>query len=362
MRVLFILPHPIEGPSSRFRVYQYIPYLERNGVECTVRPFVSSANVRELYKSGGTGRKIALTLSGLTRRAADVARATRHDIVYVLREAFALGPPFVEAALARAAGKMIFDFDDAIYTRSLAYDNPIDRLRDWNKPAKMIRRADTIVAGSSYLADYAARHATGRVEVLPTVVDHQIYAPRARRASGGAVTLGWIGTPRGSHYVADMMPVFKRLVARHPNLKMVLVGCAPFAAEGLPIEFRDWALEREPADIAGFDIGIMPLTDDEETRGKCGFKLIQYMSSGVAAIASPVGANSDIIEDGKSGLFASSPAEWEGAIGRLITDPKLRRSLQEAGRQRAIESYSLQHTGPQMLRILHQTLETGRDA
>ncbi len=354
MRVLFVVPHPIEGPSSRFRVYQYLPYLEAQGIVCDVRPFVGSDTVNELYRDGNTARKVALTLSGLGGRMTDIARARRYDIVFILREAFALGPPWIEFALARAGKAMVFDFDDAIYLPSLAYRNAIDRLRDWTKPARVIARADTIIAGSDYLADYARKTATGTVEVLPTVVDHNVYRPRPDKRSD-TVTLGWIGTPRGSSYVADMMPVFKSLSVRHPGLRMVFIGCAPFHTEGLPIEFRDWALAREPQDIAEFDIGIMPLTDDEETRGKCGFKLIQYMSSGVAAVGSPVGANNQILEDGVSGLLADSLDDWHAALDRLVGDEALRTRLTQAGRTRAMTHYSLQATAPRMLRILEET-------
>ncbi|WP_322867282.1 glycosyltransferase family 4 protein [Aquicoccus sp. G2-2] len=356
MRILFVIPHPVEGPSSRFRVFQYVPYLEQHGVECTIRPFVSSAQVNELYRDGNLFKKIALTLGGLARRMRDIAHAGSHDAVFVLREAFALGPPFVESALARRAKAMIFDFDDAIYAPALAYRNPIDRLRDWSKTGKVIARSDTVIAGSRYLADYAARTATGKIEILPTVVDHEVYCPNPDKPKNH-VTLGWIGTPRGSHYVADMMPVFKRLVSAHPQLRMVFIGCAPFDTEGLPIEFREWSLEREPADTASFDIGIMPLTDDEETRGKCGFKLIQYMSCGVAAVASPVGANNEIIEGSVSGLFASTPEQWHGALDRLIRDDRFRETLAENGRARAIAHYSLSHTAPEFLRILRETLD-----
>ena len=356
MRVLFVIPHPIEGPSSRFRVYQYIPYLEEHGIECTVRPFVSSRKVQELYKSGNLGKKIFLTLGGLGRRLGDIASASNHDAVFILREAFALGPPVVENALARFGGKMIFDFDDAIYLPSLAYSNVIDRLRDWSKPSKVIARADTVIAGSQYLADYAHRSAKGVVEVLPTVVDHEVYKPRPDIRKSDHVTIGWIGTPRGSGYVADLMPVFEKVHAKFPQVRFVFIGCAKFQTRGLPIEFRDWTLEREPHDISEFDIGIMPLTDDEETRGKCGFKLIQYMSSGVAPVASPVGANNEIVEEGISGLFAQDPDEWEASLSELVGDQQLRERLSAAGRTRAKARYSLQYTAPKMLDIIRNTV------
>jgi len=357
MRVLFILPHPIEGPSSRFRVYQYIPYLKEHGIECDIRPFVSSKHVRELYATGNTGKKIALTLRGLGSRIRDVIDAKNYDVVFILREAFALGPPFLEQALKKACGRMVFDFDDAIYTRSLAYDNPIDRLRDFGKTAKIIAAADTVIAGSPYLAAYARQynHPNGQVQVLPTVVDHQQYRPQNNRPNDEKVTLGWIGTPRGSHYVADLMPVFKRLCAQFSQLRMVFIGVEPFDTQNLPIEIRDWSLSREIDDISEFDIGIMPLTDDEETRGKCGFKIIQYMSCGVAPVVSPVGVNSDIVIDGETGLFAENSSQWQAQIARLVEDDTFREKLGEKGRQRAAEYYSLHVTAPKLLEILKET-------
>lgn len=354
MRILFILPHPIEGPSSRFRVYQYIPHLEEQGITCDVRPFVSSKHVHELYKNGNILRKIFLTLYGLIGRIWDIVRAPKYDVVFVLREAFALGPPFIEKALRRRSKCFVFDFDDAIYIPSFAYQNAIDKLRDFGKPARIISWSDTVIAGSQYLADYAAKTATGRVVVLPTVVDAQVYQPRPK--NGNTLTLGWIGTPRGSHYVADMMPVFKDLHARHTNIRFVFVGCSEFDTQGLPIELREWSLDREPQDVAEFDIGIMPLTDDEETRGKCGFKLIQYMSSGVAAVGSPVGVNNEIIENGHSGLLAANAQEWFAALDKLISDHAYRKKIAENGRTRAKAHYSLQATAPQMIEILQETI------
>ncbi|MZR32402.1 glycosyltransferase family 4 protein [Sneathiella litorea] len=286
----------------------------------------------------------------------DIIKASNYDAIFILREAFALGPPFVELALQKFCGRMIFDFDDAIYTKSLAYRNPIDRLRDFRKTAKIIGSADTIIAGSSYLARYATEHcrSDARVEVLPTVVDHNLYHPR-RKDDNGYITLGWIGTPRGSHYVADLMPVFKRLCTRFKQLRMVFVGVEPFDTQNLPIEIRDWSLARETKDISEFDIGIMPLTDDEETRGKCGFKLIQYMSCAVALVASPVGANNEIVQDGKTGFLADTQSQWESRIAMLIEDDLLRKRMADCGRKRAIEHYSLEVTAPVLFKILTET-------
>ena len=186
LRVLFIVPHPIEGPSSRFRVYQFVDYLQANGVDATVRPFLSSRLTSVIYRPGALAAKVQATLWGAACRVADISAAFRYDVVYVLREAFPFGPPWVERALRGATGKLIFDFDDAIYMPSLAYHNPLDRFRDFDKPRKLIAMASRVVVGSEHLRDYALRFARSpeHVAVVPTVVDTTVYCPRpARKAS-----------------------------------------------------------------------------------------------------------------------------------------------------------------------------------
>ena len=214
MRVLMILPHPVEGPSSRFRAYQFLPFLESSGVDVTVRPFLSSRLMPQLYTSATIAKKLAFTTYGAVQRLADIVRAGRHDVVYVLREAFPFGPPLIEKLLSLAAGRLVFDFDDAIYTRSLAYSNPLDRLRDWSKTGKILARANQIIAGNQYLADYAGQfNSVDRINVLPTVVDPGVYSPDANINQRPGVTVGWIGTPRGSSYLKDLKPAFQRLCA-----------------------------------------------------------------------------------------------------------------------------------------------------
>jgi glycosyltransferase involved in cell wall biosynthesis len=353
MRVLMILPHPIDGPSSRFRAYQFLPFLEASGIDVTVRPFLSSKLMPQLYTSASITKKLVFSAYGAMQRIADTFRAVRYDVVYVLREAFPFGPPVLEGLLSAAAGRLVFDFDDAIYTKSLAYDNPLDRLRDWNKTGKIIKKANKVIAGSAYLAQYALRYNSAEnIHVLPTVVDPGVYVPDAGRANRPGVTVGWIGTPRGSAYLKDLIPAFRRLSATRSDVKFVFVGAKPFDPEGLPIEFRTWSLDRESAEVGSFDIGIMPLTDDEETRGKCGFKLIQYMSAEVAPVCSPVGANLHIVRDGVTGLFARSTDDWADAIIMLADRADVRRRMGEAGRDTVIERFSLVYAAPRFRDIL----------
>lgn len=355
MRVLFIVPHPIEGPSSRFRVYQFIQYLEAHGVQATVRPFVSSRHALALYKSGGLFKKITLTLLATLGRVVDIFRATRFDVVYILREAFPFGPPFFEAALALAGTRLIYDFDDAIWQRFEVYDNPLDRLRDWDKPAKVIRRARHVVVGSQYLADFARQYASNpaAVSIVPTVVDSTIYSPRPTLSTDEKITIGWIGTPRGSDiFLKKLLPTMQDFATRFPHVCWRFVGAEPFEVGKLPVEFKTWQLAEEVSDIQSFNIGLMPLTDDKFTRGKCGFKLIQYMNCGIPAVCSPVGANCEIIEEGVNGFFAETDQQWSDALERLILDRRLRQSMGEQGRNIAEQHYSLHAQSPRLLEIL----------
>ncbi len=354
-RILFLMPHPLEGPSSRYRVYQYLPYLRDHGLDVEVRPFFSSRAASIIYERGTMATKIGATLLATLSRAADLMRAGRFDLVYVLREAFPFGPPFFEHTFKRLAGKMIFDFDDAIYTHSLAYSNPLDRLRDWNKTGKVIRLSNHVVVGSEYLGEYAREFAASdnNVSIIPTVVDTEVYCPPPEREYSERVNIGWIGTPRGSeHYLRPLLDTFKSLWKRHKDIGFTFVGAEPFETGDVPVDFKKWRLDEEVSDLQSFDIGIMPLTDDAETRGKCGFKLIQYMSVGIPVVCSPVGANLEIVREGETGFFVDSNSEWHKRLESLIEDIKLRRKMGERGRRAAVESYSLHVTAPRLLEII----------
>ena len=356
--VLFVVPHPIEGPSTRFRIHQYLPALDAAGIRHTVRPFLSSRLAPVAYRQGALASKVAVTGWGTLQRFVDVLKATRYDLVYVLREAFPIGPPFFERLFEAASGRIAFDFDDAIYHRYMNHDNPLDRFRDWDRPAKVIARARRTVVGSEILAEYALAHAPAaeRVVVIPTVVDTGVFKP-APRAADGAIVVGWIGTPRNTTYIRNIWPALARVARADRRVRYVLVGAEPFDTGDVPVEFRRWTLAGEVADIQGFDVGIMPLPDDEQTRGKCGFKLIEYMACGLPAVASPVGANNRVLLDGSTGILAEGDEAWADALLRLAGDPALRAEMGESGRRRAEEAYSLGAMAPRFVRTIEAAVE-----
>lgn len=356
--VLFVVPHPIEGPSTRFRIHQFLPALDAAGIRHTVRPFLSSRLAPIAYRPGGLAAKIGVTGWGTLQRFADVLRATRCDLVYVLREAFPIGPPFFERLFEAASGRIAFDFDDAIYHRYMNHENPLDRFRDWERPAKVIARARRTVVGSEILATYALSHAphAERVVIIPTVVDTRVFAPAPRQADG-SIVVGWIGTPRNTTYIRTVWPALARAARADRRIRFVLVGAEPFDVGDVPVEFRRWTLASEVADVQGFDIGIMPLPDDEQTRGKCGFKLIEYMACGVPSVASPVGANNQVLVDGVTGLLADGDEAWSEALLRLAADATLRAHMGGAARSRAVDAYSLAAMAPRFVRTIEEAAE-----
>ena len=354
LKVLFIVPHPIEGPSTRFRVAQFLPYLAQHGIEGHLRPLFGSCAAAVIYGEGQLVRKVALTLRAAIERLGDVVAAGGYDLVYILREAFPFGPPLLERLLARRAGRVIFDFDDAIYVPSTAYRNALDRLRDFTKPAWLARRADAVVPGSRHLAEFARRAGADpeRIAILPTVVDTDVFFPDPARRDPDRLTIGWIGTPRGTSYLHALRAAMAQVAAECPAARFVFVGAEPFACPGVSVQFPSWQLEREVADLQSFDIGLMPLADDEEARGKCGFKIIEYMAVGAAVVCSPVGANADIVSDGVTGFFADTPESWSNALLRLARDAELRTRMGHEGRRVAQCRFSLAATAPRLLSVI----------
>ncbi len=364
MRVLFLTIGPESEPSSRFRVYQYLEPLRRRGIDARVRPAVGRAWLELGY---GLRRPPAPVRAGWAaasygwrtlRRLRDLWDARHFDVVVVQKETLPFG---MARLLPRLGLRVVYDFDDAVYARPAGRDG-LGRglraaadavLRRERALQALLPRCRAVVAGNSVLASYARRHHE-RVLVLPTVVDTDAYrvAP-ARRA--GPLAIGWVGAPAGAVYLEPLRPVFREL-ARQFDVRLVLRGPRAFPGAGVPVElrgFRPYASRAEEvADLAGIDIGIMPLPDDPFAAGKCAFKAIQYMASGIPVVASPVGANAEVVVDGECGFLARTPEQWRQRLSQLLADPDLRERMGRAGRRRAVEHYSLRAAVPRLVELL----------
>ena len=352
MTAYLFVPYPLDhAPSQRFRFEQYLAQLEAAGIRCRVSPLMSPAMYRIMYQRGHFFLKAAYCAKALFVRLADVWRARGCDICYVHREAFPIGPPFVERLLAWLGKPIIFDFDDAIYLPNASAANRfVEPYKNSGKTAAIVRLSDTVVAGNPYLATYAAHH-NERVAIIPTTIDTVRYKPLAReRGPRDRVCIGWSGSRTTIAHLRLLTGVLRALHERF-SIRIKVIGDRTFAIPGVPVEAQDWDPADELKSLSDIDIGLMPLPDEEWAKGKCGLKALQYMALGIPAVCSPVGVNTQIIQDGVNGYLASTDAEWIDRLSRLIQEESLRQRLGQAARETVEARYSVAANAPRYIAV-----------
>jgi len=361
MRILLLSRYSPKGPSSRLRHYQFLPALAEAGMSVAVAPLLPDSYLEALY--AGHARPLHRIASAYAGRVCRMMAARRFDLLWIEKESLPWLPDAVEKWLLRSAPPYIVDFDDAWFHH---YDRsrwPLVRRVLGDKLDRVMQRAALVTVGNAYLAGRAESAGARSIELLPTVVDLSRYPAPARPVSGAGTgagrqpVIGWIGSPMTDHYLTLINDPLRRL-AEESGARLCLVGATPGALGDLAAERHAWREDTETGHIAGFDIGIMPLADTPWERGKCGYKLIQYMACGKPVVASPVGVNRDIVEHGVNGFLAETPQEWTDALRRLADDPDLRRRLGAAGRTKVERHYSLSGTAPHLIRLLRAAGET----
>jgi glycosyltransferase involved in cell wall biosynthesis len=352
-QLLAIAPYPYLSADTRYRICQFIPYLAQAGWQVTLRPFMNDDFFGMYNKPGNLGKKVWLMLGSTISRRVDCLNAGKYDAVFLHKEAFPFGPPYFENLIRQRQPVIIYDMDDAFWTHPPQFKQIGAGLRDKDRIGKVIHLSKHILAGNPFLADYARQY-NPDVTLFPTVLDTQRYALR-EEVDDGVVVIGWVGRWSSSAYLESLVPVFHRLAEQFHNVKFRFIGAETSVLPGdLPLDVKSWSLESEISDIASFDIGIMPLPGDGYSRGKCGFKLLQYMALGIPAVASPIGVNKDIVKDGENGNLASSPQEWEDKLAGLISDFNLRKKIGAKARHTVETGYSLQKWAPRMIEFLNR--------
>jgi glycosyltransferase involved in cell wall biosynthesis/ubiquinone/menaquinone biosynthesis C-methylase UbiE len=356
MKVLFFTKYDRLAANTRYRCLQYIPYLQAQGIECSMSPLLDDNYLRFKFSTGKF--KFLTVARGYFHRLKELTKVKNYDVVVLHYELFPYFPAFFEWLLDLLKVNYIYDFDDAIFHQYDANHNPLIRFLLKRKIEKVIRHSRAVLAGNQYLASYAQKVAN-RITIVPTVVDPIVYEPgcvlELKEDPTKPFTIGWIGSPSTVTYVKEKAPALRRFCLKH-NAQLVLVGSGPIDIPGVPVIIRDWSEETELEEIRKFDVGIMPLTDDPWSRGKCGFKLIQYMICGLPVVASPVGVNRELVEHGKSGYLATSDAEWEYALEALYQSSSTRREMGVLGREKVIKNYSIQVYAPKVAEILRGTV------
>lgn len=350
MRILAIVPSVYDtNPSQRFRIEQWEPLLRERGVEITFKPFESDELHAILYKPGLMSEKLKLVQKALRRRAADVRSAREYDAVYVLREAALLGPPVFEWRLSRSGVPFVFDFDDAVFIPYVSPSNGyLSYLKFPGKTRSICRMAAHVMAGNQYLADYAGK-VNDRVTIVPTTIDTEKYRVEPRWDNEVPV-IGWSGSHSTAAHLATVKGVLQKLAGRE-RFRLRVIGAPDFKIDGVDVEAMPWRAATEVDDLRPFDVGIMPLPDDQWSRGKCGLKALQYMALGVPTVCSPVGVNSEIIHDGENGLLAMTEDEWVEKLSSLLRSKEERARLGHAGRETVEARYSAAVQAPRVYEI-----------
>lgn len=336
--------YDMHAASTRYRVAQYIDGLRDADINLEIIPFFSESYVPMTFL--GERYPVITLLGDYLRRLAALTNQKRFDAALVHLELFPLLPGFIEAGLIKSP--YIYDMDDAFF---LKYSEP--RFK-WiapilhNKFDSVVRRASAILAGNNYLAEYG-RERNHNTKLLPTVVDMKRYKPIPKKQNG-IFTVGWIGSPSTSVYLNLLKKPLARLGAEGP-LRFIVVGGHSDPIDNVEVTNVRWSENTEVQLINSFDVGVMPLFDDPWARGKCAFKLIQYMACGVPAVASPVGANVEVVGL-EGGLLAVDEAEWVQTLRRLRDVPELRIGVGSAGRARVERHYSLSTALPIMINTI----------
>jgi len=350
MDVLFLTKYARNGASSRYRTYQYLPWLEQAGIDCQVMPLFDEAYLLHRYQSGrGQVRDV---LRAFLRRLAALLTARCFDLVVIEKEVLPYCPALPERCFGWLGIPYAVDYDDALFHQYDQHNHRWVRRLLGQKIARVMRGAYLVTAGNAYLADYARRAGAARVEIVPTVIDLARYPwPNDARPTHQPLIIGWIGSPSTAKYLSAIAPALAAVCADGKG-QVRLIGSGPVDLPGVPVEVLPWDEATEVSILQQFDVGIMPLPDEPWERGKCGFKLIQYMACGLPVVASPVGVNCEIVELGINGFLASTQADWEQALRKLQQDADLRQRMGQAGRKRVEECYSLQVTAPRLAEMI----------
>jgi glycosyltransferase involved in cell wall biosynthesis len=326
MKVLFLI-QGFSVAASRYRVLQYIPYLESKGVEA----------------------KVSLYPRTLKENFRFFKQLSQYDIVFLQRKRFS--QPRL-TLLRRKAKRIVYDFDDSVMYRNSKAEDPLSSTRR-RRFVQMIKNSDFVIAGNEFLKSQVLP-LNQNVEVIPTAIIEERYQLKTYSAQPARVILGWIGDHGSIHYLEKMRPIFEKIGEKYPFVELKIVCDTFFDCDRMRVIKKNWSSEEEVADLQGFDIGLMPLVDDPWSWGKCGLKIIQYQGVGVPVVCTPVGINKDLVEDGANGFWAKTPKEWEEKLSLLIENPKLREQMGREGRKRVLRDYTDQVCAPRLFSILNR--------
>jgi len=355
--VLILSRYTPLGASSRVRTYQYLEHLRAAGLTFDVRPMFDDVYVAARNSDNGAAPLVNVVRAYIGRlRSMLSASSTR--AVWIEYELLPWLPFGFEQWFYESNRPVIVDYDDAIFHRYDSHRHAAIRALLGDKIDRIMAASTLVVAGNEYLAGRARLAGARHVEILPSVIDLTRYRQRTPIGSEEFV-IGWIGSRSTTSHLRVLGPVLRDM-ATELRLRVVNVGGSRWDVPGVRIDNRTWSEEGEIDRMLDFDVGVMPLPDEPWTRGKCGFKLIQYMGCALPTVASPVGANVHIVDHGVTGFLASTPDDWKNSLRALARSPDLRLQMGRQGFEKAARQYSLAVTAPKLVDLVQSVLRQGR--
>ncbi|WP_404303061.1 glycosyltransferase family 4 protein [Alicycliphilus denitrificans] len=353
LQVLALTRYGALGASSRLRFLDYVPALQVHNIHVHPQVLFDNAALTTRYARGGYG--LALAARCFAGRVAALRQRGRFDVLWIEKEALPMWPLWLERGLLRGV-PFVLDYDDAVFHNYDRHRLAAVRWLYGRRLDGLMARSHLVMAGNPYLAERAQAAGAQRVEPLPTVIDLQRYPrPSGRKPTENVPRIVWIGSPSTAQYLQLLHQPLQDLAAQQPFVLRVIGALVDLP--GVPLELVDWAEDTEVADVAACDIGVMPLLDSPWERGKCGYKLIQYMACGLPVVASPVGVNGHIVQQGRNGFLADTAQAWVTALAKLLADAALRQQMGQAGRLRVEQEYCLQVTAPRLAGLLRGAVQ-----
>jgi glycosyltransferase involved in cell wall biosynthesis len=357
-RLLILCPYP-QGvaPSQRLKYEQYFEAFKENGWEITVKPFIHSQFWQIIYKKGLFFSKTWFTLIAYVKRLLLIFSLKKFDVVYVHLWITPFGPPFFEKWTRQRAKRLIYDIDDLVYLTDIkSKAHPLVTLiKGRKKPIYLMKHADHVITCTPYLDEFVKKFNNHTTDISSTVNTVFPYKVVNNYANDHVLTIGWSGSLSTSKYFYLLAKVFRRLRQTH-KFRLLVMGDANVTIEGLDIEAIEWKESYEIEMLQRFDIGVYPLPNEEWVYGKSGLKAIQYMALGIPTVATAIGANYRVIENGVSGFLVQTEEEWINTLARLIEDTQLRKYIGTNARKRIEDLFSINANKKKYLDILNGQL------
>ena len=352
--ILIICPYPEnEVPGQRLKYEQYFEHFRRNGYRITVSAFFEPSFYKILYTPGNYLKKIIGTLWGYAKRALEMFRLPFYDGIYVMLYVTPFGTSFFERLYRLFSRRMIYDIDDLVFRVRASQPNAlVTHLRGPGKYFYLMKAADHVITCTPYLDSIVQKYNWKTTDISSTINTDK-YVPIENYSNDHKLVLGWSGSYSTVPYLRLLEPALRRLRERY-DFKLLVIGASDFRIEGLDVEAIPWNESTEVRDLRRIDIGLYPLPNEEWVLGKSGLKALQYMALGIPTVATAVGANFRVIENGVSGLLVSSDDEWSAQLGELLSDPDLRRRIGQKCRARVEQYYSVRVNEPVYLGIFDE--------